>query len=151
MDLQDAPVDIATFYSGTTLMWGPFTSSGAPQKPYYPFLAFRRLLDSPHRVTVDGPSDSAVTALAGLSNDRETLRVLISNLSSEKHSVRIELHGLPWKGPVEYQKQVVSNRYDLETVPSAKAIASSLTETLDRQSLSLLTFRFRSAGNITNQ
>ena len=92
-----------------------------------------------------------MTALAGLSNDRETLRVLISNLSSEKHSVRIELHGLPWKGPVEYQKQVVSNRYDLETVPSAKAIASSLTETLDRQSLSLLTFRFRSAGNITNQ
>ena len=40
MDLQDAPVDIATFYSGTTLMWGPFTSSGAPQKPYYPFLEF---------------------------------------------------------------------------------------------------------------
>ncbi|MGA8593765.1 MAG: glycosyl hydrolase [Bryobacteraceae bacterium] len=151
MDLQDAPVDIATFYSGTTLMWGLFTSSGAPQKPYYAFLAFRRLLDSPHRVTIDRPSDGAVTALAGLSDDEETLRVLISNLSSEKHSVRIDLHGFRSKGPLEYQKQVVSNHYDLEPAPSARTIASSLTETLDGQSVSLLTFRSRSSGGITKQ
>jgi hypothetical protein len=30
-DLQDAPVDIATFYTGTIMMWGMFSSGGAPQ------------------------------------------------------------------------------------------------------------------------
>ena len=32
-ELQDAPVDIATFFSGTTFMWGLFTSAGGRRRP----------------------------------------------------------------------------------------------------------------------
>ena len=50
--MEDAPVDIATFYTGTTAMWGLFTAAGVPQKPYYAFLAFTELLKSPKRLAV---------------------------------------------------------------------------------------------------
>ena len=76
MRLQDAPVDIATFYSGTTLMWGLFSSAGIPLKPYYAFLAFTRLLDSPNRIAIDATGKSAVTVLGGISDDMRVVRLL---------------------------------------------------------------------------
>jgi xylan 1,4-beta-xylosidase len=137
--LQDAPVDIATFYSGTTLMWGLFTSSGAPQKPYFAFLAFRRLLDSPNRLSVDVAPDAAVKVLAGISDDKRTVRVLMSNPSKESRTVQIQLDNLPWKGTSQYEQQVVDERNDLKAVGGAKTISSpSLTEKLAAQSVILL-------------
>ena len=142
MKLQDAPVDIATFYSGTTLMWGMFTSSGAPQKPYYAFLAFRRLLDSPDRVAVDVGGDASVTALAGISQDRRTVRVLISNRSKTSRKLELKLEGLPWKESTRYQEEVVNDRYDLKAVGAGAVPSSSrLAEQVDGESVVLLTIQ----------
>jgi xylan 1,4-beta-xylosidase len=96
MDLQDSSVDIATFYTGTNMVFGLFNWAGAPTKAYYSFLAFRRLLDSPQRVAVNGAVGSEVTALAGLSSDKRTLRVLISHTGEGKRQFELRLANLPW-------------------------------------------------------
>jgi xylan 1,4-beta-xylosidase len=140
--LQDAPVDIATFYSGTTLMWGLFTSSGAPQKPYYAFLAFRRVLDTPNRLAVDLAPEGTVKVLAGMSEDKRTVRILMTNPSKISQTVQIKLQGLPWKGPSNYEQQLVSDRYDLQSVEGTKTSSSStFKQDVAGQSVVLLTIR----------
>ncbi len=140
--LQDTSVDIATYYTGTTLAFGMFTSYGAPLKPYYAFLAFRRLLDSPNRIAVDPVADDAVTTLAGISNDGRTVRILMSNRSKRARRLHLKLDGLPWKGPSQCQRQVVDDRYDLQGVGASKKFSSSsLVEELDGQSVLLLTIQ----------
>jgi xylan 1,4-beta-xylosidase len=94
--LQDAPVDIATFYSGTTFMWGMFTSSGVPLKPYYAFLAFRRMLDTPKRLSISLDGGMGMTALAGMSDDQKMLRVLIANTSPQAAKLELQFKDLPW-------------------------------------------------------
>lgn len=138
-DLQDAPLDIATFYSGTTLMWGMFTSSGAPQKPYYAFLAFKRLLDTPKRVAVDASHDPGITAVAGLSEDGRSLRVLISNTTQTTKSFNLQLKGL--KAPnSSYEKRVVDGNHDLDVMNSKTLTGSnpSLVEQVAGPSVALL-------------
>jgi xylan 1,4-beta-xylosidase len=140
--LQDAPIDMATFYSGTTFMWGLFTSSGAPQKPYYAFLAFRRLLDTPKRLAVKLDPASPVRALAGVSEDQRMVRILMSNPSKSPVTVQIKLEGLPWKGPSQYEQQVVNDEYNLQTIVGLKP----LTQKVGSQSVVLLTVRPVSAS-----
>jgi xylan 1,4-beta-xylosidase len=140
--LQDAPVDIATYYSGTTLMWGLFTSSGAPQKAYFAFLAFRRMLDSPNRLGANFAPDAAVKALAGISEDKQTVRILMTNPTKNAQSVQITLANLPWKGPSRYEQQVVNDRYDLQSVGGAHTSSSTvLKQEVAGQSVVLLTIR----------
>ena len=140
--LEDAHVDIATFYTGTTSMWGLFTSSGSPQKPYYAFLAFSNLLNSPKRLAITSTVSPSIHMLAGISEDGQTVRILISNPSKELHRTRIALIGLPWKGSSQYQKQVVNDRSNLEIAgQSTITPASTLEEEIAGQSVVLLTFR----------
>lgn len=141
-ELQDVPIDIATYYSGTTFMWGLFTSSGAPQKAYYAFLAFHQLLDSPHRVAVEcTPTKSDISAVAGLSEDKHVLRILMSNLSREKKTVTLDVKNLPWNGAGHYQTQVINRSRDLDVVSrsSITGPAVAVTEELDGPSVALIT------------
>ena len=111
--MEDAPVDIATFYTGTTAMWGLFTAAGVPQKPYYAFLGFTELLKSPKRLAVDTAADSPIRTLAGISADGRTIRILLSNPSDQAHVLRLRLANLPRSGAAEYQEQIVDERSNL--------------------------------------
>jgi hypothetical protein len=135
--LQDTSIDMATFYSGTTFMWGLFTSSGAPQKPYYAFLAFRRLLDAPQRLAVKLEPAAPVKVLAGISEDKRMVRILMSNPSKSSVTVQINLEGLPWKGPSQYEQQVVNDQYHLQTIAGSKRLKQRVTP----RSVVLLTVR----------
>ena len=140
--LEDAHVDIATFYTGTSLMWGLFTPSGVPQKPYYAFLAFSNLLKSPKRLAVTAATSPSIRTIAGISDDGHTVRLLISNPSKELHRLHIAITDLPWKGAFQYQKQVVDEHSNLDTVDDSKAVsASALTEEIAGQSVVLLTIK----------
>jgi xylan 1,4-beta-xylosidase len=140
--LEDAHVDIATLYTGTSSMWGLFTSSGSPQKPYYAFLAFSHLLNSPKRLAMSPVGNPSIRILAGISEDGKTVRILISNTSKESHGLRILLTGLPGKTSFQYQEQVVDDRLDLEMVnQSTKASVSALKEEISGQSVVLLTIK----------
>lgn len=114
IELQDAPLNIATFFSGTTFMWGLFTSSGAPQKAYYSFLAFRRMLETPERISVQFESNRSVSVLAGASDNGKRIRLLVANLAETKQTIRFQLKNLPWTGTSRYERQVIDSTHDLE-------------------------------------
>ena len=143
--MEDAPVDIATFYTGTTAMWGLFTSAGVPQKPYYAFLAFTELLKGPKRLAVDTAADSPIRTLAGISADGRTIRILLSNPSDQAHVLRLTLASLPWSGAAEYQEQVVDEQSNLEArgapVPRHADRPDDFAADGDRLGRALRTFR----------
>ena len=140
-ELQDAHVDIATFFSGTTFMWGLFTSSGAPQKAYYSFLAFRRMLDSPERIAVEPGSPSNFSVLAGLSENRNAIRILLSNVALQPRTVELDLVNLPWKGRTRCERRRIAAAADFETMEARELSPAgpSVTEVLDGPSVTLLT------------
>jgi xylan 1,4-beta-xylosidase len=142
-DLQDAPVDIATFFSGTTFMWGLFTSSGAPQKAYYSFLAFQRMLETPQRIAIGPPGGENFSALSGMSDDKKTIRVLITNLAGDKKTVRLELKGLPWSGKTVYEQRIINANHDLDKVKSGPVPGTdpSIVGEIDGPSVSLFTIK----------
>jgi hypothetical protein len=141
-DLQDAPVDIATYFSGTTFMWGIFTSSGAPQKAYYSFLAFQRMLETPQRIAI-GPPEGDLSALSGMSEDKKTIRVLITNLGSDKKTIRLELKALPWSGKAVYEQRIINGNHNLDTIKdgSLAGMDPSIAAEIDGPSVSLFTIK----------
>jgi xylan 1,4-beta-xylosidase len=142
-DLQDAPVDIATFFSGTTFMWGLFTSSGAPQKAYYSFLAFQRLLETPLRIAVEPLNQAKLSALAGMSEDKQMVRLLVTSLGTNHKSVRLELKNLPWSGPSDYEQRIINPDHDLDAVKigPVSGTGPSIQAEIDGPSVSLFTIR----------
>jgi xylan 1,4-beta-xylosidase len=142
-DLQDAPVDIATYFSGTTFMWGLFTSSGAPQKAYYSFLAFQRMLETPQRIAIAPPGGENLSVLSGMSGDKKTVRVLITNLGSDKKAIRLQLKGLLWNGRAVYEQRIIDASHDLETVKDGSLAGTdpSIAAEIDGPSVSLFTIR----------
>jgi xylan 1,4-beta-xylosidase len=142
-DLQDSPIDIATIYSGTTFMWGLFTSSGAPQKAYYAFLAFQRMLETPQRLATGPSGDENFSALSGMSDDKKTIRVLIANLANDKKTVRLELKGLPWKIEAVYEQRIINANHDLDKVKSGSVTPTKafVEGEVDGPSVSLFTVK----------
>ena len=142
-DLQDAPVDIATFFSGTTFMWGLFTSSGAPQKAYYSFLAFQRLLETPLRIAVEPVNQAKLSALAGMSEDKQMVRLLVTSLGTNHKNVRLELKNLPWSGPSDYEQRIINPDHDLDAVKIGPVSGTdpSIQAEIDGPSVSLFTIR----------
>jgi xylan 1,4-beta-xylosidase len=143
-EMQDAPVDIATFFSGTTFMWGLFTSSGAPQKPYYAFLAFQRLLETPQRLAIETPTERDLSALAGISEDGKIMRVLVTNFSHSQHQIRLKLNHLPWAGPATYEQNIIDAGHDLSTIHSgqlSRGAEDTIDFDADGPSISLFTIR----------
>lgn len=104
--LQDTTVDIATFFSGTSLWWGLFDPYGIPYKAYQAFAAFRSLLDTPRRVQIDPIAERQVTALAGVSEDGRTGHILLSNLGEGSTQLAVRVEGL---APARYEVQVADH------------------------------------------
>lgn len=140
--LQDAPVDVANFYTGEIQGFGLFNFHGTPQKNYYGFLAFRRMLDTPERVAVDGVSPG-MTALAGRQTKARTLHVLISNFRQPAAEVTVELHHLPWQTETTWEWRVVSDASNLELRAQGRleAGANQISQALPAPAVGLLTLR----------
>lgn len=139
--LQDAPISDTTFYTGTTEMWGLFTSAGAPQTPYYALLAFRKLLDTPSRIAVEGlrANDAALSALAGVSRSRRVIRVLLSNTSSDARNVTLEFDHVPWQGAGFYSRQEVGNPPRLRAVTRDAKLAGPVRFRMGAHTVQLIT------------
>jgi xylan 1,4-beta-xylosidase len=76
---QDAPLDHAHFYRGDAAWMGLFDLQGHPFKTAFTFEAMGRMLDTPHKLAVDGADTFGFAALAGRSADGKTVQILISN------------------------------------------------------------------------
>jgi hypothetical protein len=117
--LQDASVDIATFYTGTNMFMGLFSYAGDPTKAYYAFLAFRRLLDSPERIPVEGAGER-LKVLAGRSVDKKSVRVLLAYTGNDPYEFDLRLSGLPWDGTGIEKLQTIDGRAKAMTLSQTK-------------------------------
>jgi xylan 1,4-beta-xylosidase len=77
--LQDTSIDHAHFYRGDAAWMGLFALDGKYFKTAYTFQAMGKMLDTPQRLPVEGSDTFGFAALAGRSNDGNTVQILISN------------------------------------------------------------------------
>jgi len=111
--LQDAPADMANFYTGDNGGWGLFTAYGVPKKTYHAFRAFKALVDHPARVMVEGGRPGELAAAAGITADGRELAVVISNYRSPDGRVELDFENLPWTGPSECELLLLDQTHDL--------------------------------------
>ena len=116
IELQDAPLDVANLFHGELGAFGLFNEFGVPQKNYYALLAFRGLLDAPHRVKATGGIPGQLAVSAGLNATKTEARVLISNFNHPQSELRLQLDGLPWTGDTIVELRVVDAAHNLELV-----------------------------------
>jgi hypothetical protein len=127
--LQDSKVDVANYYTGTAFFWGMYDNHGVPYKNFYPFRAFRWMLDTPLRVQADGAetSDEASFAvLAGLAEDRKSASVMISNQVSNHSAYTIALKNVPWKGATSAAIYRIDASHNLEQTETRSLKAGEL-------------------------
>ncbi len=91
--LQDSPVDVATFFSGTNMIWGLFNVYGVPHKASYAFVAFSKLLATPNRMYAE-ITDQEIDILAGINSDKNLIQILLSNYSRSTKPVQIPTPGI---------------------------------------------------------
>lgn len=93
---QDSPLDVANYYTGDTQWFGLFDPYGVPRKTFYAFKAFRLLLETPNRVSIEMQgAGKKVYCCAGRSEDGRVLQLLLSNASAEAQPCRIQIAAAP--------------------------------------------------------
>jgi hypothetical protein len=82
-------------------------------------------------------------ALAGVSEDSKTVRVLVTNPDRKKMRVRLEISHLPWSSGSVYEQRIVDSGHDLSTVESGPFVNAdqSIEVEVDGPSVSLITVR----------
>lgn len=91
--MQDAPIDVANYYDGApTSFWSMFNPYGVPEKAFYAFRAFKRLLDHPLRVAVQlATACDGLVAGGGVDPGRRSGCLLVSNVTGKDRQYDIEI------------------------------------------------------------
>lgn len=116
LSLQDAPVDMANFYTAEIQMFGLFTLNGVPRKNYHAFRAFRALLDTPRRIETPPAEPRRIAVCAGLDAGRTRAAVLLSNFDTPDANVELTIRGLPWIGTTAFELRLVDADHDFDRV-----------------------------------
>lgn len=114
--LQDGNLDVATYYQGGTLVWDIFDSYGIPRKNFYAFKALSLLMKTPQRVFCEGSDPNGLAAIAGMSADKSTAIILISNFATKYNQYSINVKNLPWQGKVILEKYILDTNHNLDLV-----------------------------------
>jgi alpha-N-arabinofuranosidase len=124
--LQDTSVTIANRYRGDHGL-GMFSSEGFYTKPAYSFLAFRWMLETPQRLSAEGPETYYWSTLAGRDGDGQMVQILLSNYASKTTSFDLTVTNLPWSAsqPYRYERYLLDETHNLTLVESADVPAGS--------------------------
>jgi hypothetical protein len=114
LELQDAPIDMANFYTGDNGCWGLFNVYGVPKKTYHAFRAFKALADHPDRRAVEGGEPGELSAAAGMTADGRELALVVSNYRSNDGRMELSVEHLPWTGPTECELLLLNETGDLK-------------------------------------
>jgi len=123
--LQDAGVDMTTFYRGDSWAWGGiFYRNGTAGKVYYTMVAFKEIFSNIFRVKCD--SDSNLYAMATRSEDDKSIILVVSNHASKGLEYVIKISNLPWSGPFYYELLSIDDTSNLDVVLSGKSSGNNL-------------------------
>jgi len=142
--MQDLPIDIANYYDGqpSALFCGIFDYYGVPQKAYYAFKAFRRLLDYPDRLRVTAtPVSGDLRYLAAGNPSTGSVALLVSRFPGEPGEVKIELTGMQDLANLTYDVRLIDKAQDFGIVQSGRLAdgETSLTVAMGAYSVALIT------------
>jgi alpha-N-arabinofuranosidase len=117
--LQDTSVTIANRYRGDGGL-GLFSPQGFYTKAAYSYLAFRHLLETPQRLTLEAPLTYNWSALAGRDESGQTVQILISNYDSIHTSFDLTVDNLPWGADAayRYERYLLDDAHNLTLVES---------------------------------
>lgn len=130
--MLDAGVDYAFQYCGDRhpgLGLHGFRD-GQPKICAYAFLAWKRLLDAPHRVAATGSDQQGYNIIAGKDADGRHVRILISDFQSGYDSFRLEISNLPWDDatPFTLKRSLLNAEHRrLDTVEQSDGKGRALT------------------------
>ena len=95
LKLQDSPLDMANFYCAGTTPWSMFDEYGVPSKVFYAFKAFNQLTQLPTRISSGDSRENGLTSCAAMSEDKNTIGLLLGNFDPKPKSVLVFLHHAP--------------------------------------------------------
>ena len=146
IELQRAPVEVAALFHGEVGGFGLFTEHGAPTKSYHALRAFRMLLDTPLRVTVEPAATIPITVAAGVAPDRRSVSVLVSFPGpGEEVRLRFQLQHLPWPGATKVEAYTLDREADLAAGSNPPQLDAANTMLLSVRPRTVLLIRL-SAG-----
>ncbi len=115
LDLQDSPVTHANMFSGDSGPFGLFTQHGEPKKTYHAVRAFRQLLDTPQRVSATGSVAGEINVVAGMTQHKTEVALMISNYRSSSTTFTVSLKNRPWPGKTSVQLFLLDTQHDLDS------------------------------------
>jgi len=117
---------------------GLFTSQGNPGKAFYAFKAFNMLLDTPKRVFCSGSDNDGYAVIAGISHDKRSVVILVSDYDSGFREYELKVYNLPWGNePFVYKRYVLDQIHNLELVDDKHINGSDFSITNDMPSPSV--------------
>jgi hypothetical protein len=112
--LQDAPVNMANYYTAEIQMFGMFNFNGVPQKTFYAFKAFRALLDTPRRVKTPPCESGRIALCAGINIESTQAAVLLSNFDQTGVLPELAVRNLPWSAATRFELYLVDGKTDFQ-------------------------------------
>jgi hypothetical protein len=142
--LQDASVDVANYYDGQpiTLFCGLFDYYGCPQKTYYAFKAFRRMLDYPQRAkSVAAEENGTLYSLAAVDAKRKRAALLITNFGGNVGECELQMRALPIEPGAVCRVYMLDRDHNLDLVSTETldAADAAIRVVLLRHSVALVT------------
>jgi hypothetical protein len=122
--------------------WGMFDEWGIPGRVYYVFVAFNQLTKTPNRVACEKPGGPPVTMCAGLSDDRKTASILVSNFGAAPRKVSLHLQNLPLPQPVQAETFAVDVSHEFTSIGKTTLKPDAATMTLDLPDYAVYFVRF---------
>lgn len=113
MQMQDAPVDQAHYYTADDSPWSMFDEFGEPGKVFFAFKAFNMFIQTSNRIAVAGaPGGDGVTACCGLADDGKSAGLLLSNYRGKSADLQIALKDFPVAGDIKVERYMVDETHD---------------------------------------
>ena len=147
ISLQDAPVDVANYYTGEIQGFGLFDFHGLPKKTFYAMKAFKWLLDTPVRLATRGDLAGRIVICAGTNRDKTEVGILVSNFNSAEAKVELRISPLPWNGPTLCESYLVDGAHDLTKVNEARLEANHVRLSQELKAPSLCFVKLKKGAN----
>lgn len=124
--LQDTPLDMANYYTGSTLRWGFYDPYGVRNPCYYAMKAFSLLAAYEQRIAVSVSGDAtSIRALAARRDDGR-VALLVSCLTSAAGPICIQFRGLA-RGVGAVQVLALDGAHNLEPLAGVRVTEGGVT------------------------
>ncbi len=140
MLLQDAPIDVANYYTTTAGLFGIFSEYGESHKTYYAFKAFAELLKTPVRIKADYNNSDSIVICSGVNNQENKLTIMASNFSTKIKKLNFRLPAFCINKFFTTEVYIIDKDHDLEKINEDKVrdSRSGFTESLPPSSVLLI-------------